>query len=402
MVIVGLIQLFFINSTPLSTVYAQELLPGTIKGIVSDRSTGRVISNASIDLFQNDVSVSGTTTEDDGAYFFSIPSGSYDLVVSKRGFKQSSVTITIAASETLTENISLSPIQTDNNVDQTVKSSGAQTGSSKTTTTVFGFINGTIVEAATGLAISNAIVALNKAGEEIVSGITPDNGVYFLEALPGEYTLSAQKQGFNTKLVDVSISAFDRTELEVPLVVEGAAEDDTPTPPPVTTPTLVPGESPIPTETPVPVVTPSPTATPDLFIELCEGGGNPGFMRVEPSVIMMQANTEASIKIVLLNDDFTDSLKSINDSDNRQRRRHIKRKIKRKRARACIADIKVECVKRSCKRLKLFRDTITTNKQGAAYMTIRTRDVKHERIAKLKFTAGDVVETVTVIILPNE
>lgn len=389
-----IMQIFFIHTTPLSKLYAQELVSGTVQGVVSDRSNGRVISNATIDLLQNNITVFTTTTVDDGSFLIDIPSGVYGLSVSKRGFNQSDTTITLAGTETITENVSLSPIVADNNVDQTTKSSGAQTGSSKTTTSVFGFINGTIIEAATGLSISKAVVSLKKDDKLIVSNVTPDDGAYFLETQPGEYTLTAEKDGFNTKLVDVSISVFNRSELDVALDVEGTVNG---TPTPVSSPTTVPGGSPTPTPTVTEVPVDTPTPTPDLFIELCEGGGNPGYMRVEPSVLMMQGNSQASIKITVLNDEFTDDLKSGTDSDNRQRRR----KIKRKRARACITDVKVEC-DRACKRLKLFKNIVTTNKQGAAHMTIRTRDVKINRFAKLKFTAGDLVETVTVIIMASD
>lgn len=389
-----MLQIFFIQTVPMAILYGQELVPGTIKGIVSDRATGRVISNANINLFQNDADVSSVTTGDDGAFIFLIPSGSYDLKAAKRGFREDSTIVTLAGSESITQNFSLSPIQADNNVDQTIKSSGAQTGSSKTTTSAFGFINGAIIESVTGLSVSFAFVSLNKAGEEVVFGVSSDDGAYFLEALPGEYVLAAKKEGFNTKLVDVSISAFGRTNLEVALDVEGGSVG---TPTPVTSPTIEPDVSltPTPTATSVPVETPIPTVTPEPFEDVCEGGGNPGFMRIKPAILSIRANSDASIKITLFKDEFGDDLKNENASDNRFRRR--------KRSKACVTDIKVECGSYSeCRKLKLFRNKITTDKQGVAHMVIRAKDVKRNSLATLKFTAGDLVKTFIVIILAND
>lgn len=353
-------------------VYAQSNELGSVAGVISSRSSGRMLSDAKVELLQNGVSVLSVTTLNDGSYGIEFPVGNYELLVSKRGFKTANSDITISSTETLTENIALTPIQAESSVDQTIKTSGAQTGSTKTTNSIFGFVNGEVKEAATGFSVLEALVSLSKAGNTIVSELTPEDGVYFFEVRPGKYVLSAEKEGFDKKSIEVSLSAFDRTVQDIALDVEGFPGEETPTP--------------TPTFTLTPTVTPDVTPTPFLGVG-CEGGGVPGFMRVDHRIIYMVAGSRRTIKIRVRKEGV--GQENIEESGFRDRRQW------------CVTNVNVECISgESCDKIELAREKIVTNRRGKARMVIRANpDIKG--VVKLKLIAGSVERIVTVIITPN-
>ena len=67
---------------------ASSIIPGFIKGKVTDRSTKAVLSKVAIELGLVDKVIASVETTDDGAYFMQVPQGDYTLKAKKEGFKE--------------------------------------------------------------------------------------------------------------------------------------------------------------------------------------------------------------------------------------------------------------------------------------------------------------------------
>lgn len=81
--------------------------PGFVKGLVSNSSTNERIVGASVGLNQSKKRVDSVETVDDGAYFFQVLPGSYDIVVDKSGFKTGRASVSVNAFETSSKNMDL-------------------------------------------------------------------------------------------------------------------------------------------------------------------------------------------------------------------------------------------------------------------------------------------------------
>ncbi|RRN77056.1 hypothetical protein EIM50_21540, partial [Pseudoxanthomonas sp. SGD-10] len=89
-----LLFIFFAN---LSISYAQQTY--TVSGIVSDAETGETLVGASVRIIGD--RQSGTTTNPYGFYSITLPSGSYEIIVSYIGYKAFSEKLNIAADQKL-------------------------------------------------------------------------------------------------------------------------------------------------------------------------------------------------------------------------------------------------------------------------------------------------------------
>lgn len=76
---------------------ASSGFPGFIKGVIKEETTGRPILNALIKLLDRNESFS---TQEDGAYFFELPSGNFTVEAKKEGFKTQKVSLIINSFET--------------------------------------------------------------------------------------------------------------------------------------------------------------------------------------------------------------------------------------------------------------------------------------------------------------
>jgi N-acetylneuraminic acid mutarotase len=80
---------------------------GTVSGTVTDAATGKAVSGAN-------VSVPGASgiTDASGSYSLSAPPGSYTMTVSAYGYTKATVSITITAGSTVTQDVQLTPVPT--------------------------------------------------------------------------------------------------------------------------------------------------------------------------------------------------------------------------------------------------------------------------------------------------
>jgi outer membrane receptor protein involved in Fe transport len=90
----------------LAPAFAQSSATGSISGVVT--SQGIPVASATVEL--RGVSTQRTTTDGQGRYgFTAVPSGEYQLIVTKGGFFQTIATVAVAAGAALTEDIALAP-----------------------------------------------------------------------------------------------------------------------------------------------------------------------------------------------------------------------------------------------------------------------------------------------------
>ncbi len=190
-------------------VMAQSALPGTIRGIVTDKSTNRPIKDSEVRLTQAGIVIGKLSTSRDGAFFIEAPAGDYNLSASKNGFRDIFSAVTIKSLEFLTNDISLVPVTTSNNGRQTAKSIGAQSGSSKNTLAVFCFLKGAVIDEKLSQNISGAAISLKRGETTLENSVTEDDGEFFFQVDPGDYSLSAEIEGFIKGSETVSLSAFE-------------------------------------------------------------------------------------------------------------------------------------------------------------------------------------------------
>ena len=150
----------------------------TLTGTVTDSTTDVVITDATVKLGENE-----TTTDSSGIYTFSgITTGTYTLSVTKTGYREYQVSITIVEGSN-TKNISLTASET-------------QTGS----------LSGTVKNGEA--ALDGVLVELQNVG----SYTTAADGAYsFSQVTYGNYTITATKSGYDNYSSSVTISASTNT-----------------------------------------------------------------------------------------------------------------------------------------------------------------------------------------------
>ncbi len=327
-------------------VNAQSSLTGTINGLITHSTNGKEISGASVELKRENEVVSSVLSSEEGQFTIIAPVGDYDLIVSKTGFKESLQEITILTNEISTFDFELSPILLENNANISTKRAGAQAAIFKESKDSFGFLSGVVVSETTELRIQGALVTLKNKADEIATDVTDRDGTFFIAAPSGEYDLFAEKGGFAKKRDIVLISAFNKTDHDIALLTNG----EEPTPTPDSSPTPVPGSTP--------------------EVEECEGGGIPSRIRVSTRLLIMKPIRDRIIRI----------------------------HVWKGRRKACVTDLKINCI-RGCEKIE-FEDTVTTNKEGLATLKISTLD-SEPGIAVLSITAGNLERKVRVVIRPS-
>jgi len=151
------------------------VLPGEIAGQVTDAKDGSPISGAQ-------VSDGSRTALSDTAGKYTIndvPPGSYQLVASKEGYEDSSLTVNVLSGSTAVANFSLSPI------------------------IVPGSITGSVTDAKDGLPIVGAVVT-----DGTRTATTDASGKYIIaDVPPGTYEVTAGKEGYQSLTSNVTVTS---------------------------------------------------------------------------------------------------------------------------------------------------------------------------------------------------
>jgi hypothetical protein len=155
-----------------------------VQGTVRNASNNQPIAGATISTANRT-----TTSRSDGTYTLdTVPAGQQTLTASATGFMSAQVTVMVIAHQTVTQDISLVPIQT-------------------------GAIQGIVRNASNGQPISGATISA--AGQ---SATSVSDGTYTLTNVPaGQQTLTASASGFITTQVMVTVIASQTVTQNVSL-----------------------------------------------------------------------------------------------------------------------------------------------------------------------------------------
>jgi hypothetical protein len=149
--------------------------PGTVKGVTKDTSSAP-LSGASVKAYKpgdRTNPLAQATSSGNGEYSVSIAAGSYDLVGSLAGYKDSEVlNLAVAAGAVTAQDIILKPDAPD------------------------GTVTGSVKERPGGAALSGAEVAGYVGGSKIGSATSDGSGAYSLGLPPGTYDIKATKSGY--------------------------------------------------------------------------------------------------------------------------------------------------------------------------------------------------------------
>lgn len=353
--LISLFGYFVISTCLLSNIHNQkhivfaqdvtkdDLTSGIIKGVITDKETGGVISKANVFLEQSNIVITSITTSIEGTYLFTVPAGEYDIKVNRSGFKRGNDIITVVDTDSITKNIELVPIKTSTDLNQSIKSTGTQLGTTKTTSSVFGFLSGSVFDKRTGSIVPEANVTVNRSTELVSSAITDVDGVYFFQLIPGTYSVLAEKEEIGTNTISVNVNAFEITGQDILL----AAAEETATPTPEATPT----PSPVPTETPIE--------------EVCI----PDSIGLLPATLTMNPGQTKRVRIKVGRD----------------------RKLF-----GCSVAVEVDC-QGNCDLFNGLKDSVVTNKRGVTFIKIQAKRGQLGS-AKIEFSVGDVRTVLPVII----
>ena len=154
-------------------------------------STGAVLVGATVDARsgknnQTGTIVASTKTDSNGVATLNLKKGDYTICISKKDFKTYYANYSVSSSKTTTANVT--PVKTNQFT-----------------------VSGTVKDAATGKAVSNAQVDArsgknNRTGTIVASTKTDNNGAYALNLPKGDYTLQITKKNFVGYFVNVALT----------------------------------------------------------------------------------------------------------------------------------------------------------------------------------------------------
>ncbi|MFH1134442.1 MAG: carboxypeptidase regulatory-like domain-containing protein, partial [Nanoarchaeota archaeon] len=163
-------------------------LNATIVGHTYDNATHLPLGNVTIAASGGSTTSWGNTTNDTGFFLLAVGAGNISYYAMRTGYHAILGNISIAAYETQTVDIYLSPVFA---------------GEGTTNAWVQGFV----FDNSTGFPLPNATVA---AGTQ--SGYTDDVGYYLFPTVSGNNTLVITKLGFNTHTENFTIRAYETVE----------------------------------------------------------------------------------------------------------------------------------------------------------------------------------------------
>ena len=154
-------------------------------------STGAVLVGATVDARsgknnQTGTIVASTKTDSNGVATLNLKKGDYTICISKKDFKTYYANYSVSSSKTATANVT--PVKTNQFT-----------------------VSGTVKDAATGKAVSNAQVDArsgknNRTGTIVASTKTDNKGAYALNLPKGDYTLQITKKNFVGYFVNVALT----------------------------------------------------------------------------------------------------------------------------------------------------------------------------------------------------
>jgi len=149
--------------------------PASLSGIVTDAQTGSSIAGALVQVFVvgTTISVKTTLTDATGQYrISSLPAGTYNILLSAKGFINQTVSITLISNEIKILDITLNP--------------------------KFAAIIGVVLDAKTGIRLANILIEVFNDQRVLVASILTDvNGQYKIFDLPeGKFTIKASSKDY--------------------------------------------------------------------------------------------------------------------------------------------------------------------------------------------------------------
>lgn len=173
-----------VSSDQTTTVnFSLETTVGILKGVVSDSSIQQPISGATVRLFFEESLISSAKTDSSGSYFFTgLDSGSYQLKVTKKNYKNQTKTIEFSKNTVKTVNFFLD--------------------------TKPGLVQGQVKDVVTNQFISGATVKLFSNAGLIGKTTTNTSGSYVFQGVdPGMYSMGVSKRGYiPVGKIDVQVS----------------------------------------------------------------------------------------------------------------------------------------------------------------------------------------------------
>ncbi|RLG23974.1 hypothetical protein DRN85_08405, partial [Methanosarcinales archaeon] len=167
-----------------TTVYNISMEPatGTVEGIVTDNSTGALLSGVSVSI-----SNQNTLTNISGDYSLTIGTGEHFIVATKTGYENYVENITVMPGQTIQHNITLTPIPPGVLFEN-------------------GTVTGIVKDNETNLPIENVSVTI--AG---ITDLTDVNGFYNISMIEGIHNIVAAKQDYENYISEVNIIANNIT-----------------------------------------------------------------------------------------------------------------------------------------------------------------------------------------------
>lgn len=179
--------------------FVLRVSPGTIFGKVTDQATGDPIIGANVNILDQIGQVIATTaTNTLGNYFVDrLAAGSYTVSVTKNSYAKKTMGAIVQTGELTNVNIALS------------RSTGSIMG---------------ILRDVEGNRIENIVIGvriLDQKGLLLQSTVaSPDSEFSFLNVSPGQYLISISAEGFQSKVVPVTVVGGETSELDITLFQE--------------------------------------------------------------------------------------------------------------------------------------------------------------------------------------
>lgn len=172
-----------------------EPATGTLNGTVTD-AAGTAIGNATVFVSENESLVTNTTTAPDGNYSLELETGTYDLRVEADNYDNG-----YAENVSITEN---ETTRADFQLNETV---------------LTGTLNGTVTDDS-GTPIENATVSVSENESFVTNTTTASDGTYSLEVETGNYSVSADTDGYDRETKNATITENVTTTIDFALTSE--------------------------------------------------------------------------------------------------------------------------------------------------------------------------------------
>jgi len=173
--------------------------PGEVSGIVTDLSTGTPIAGATVEILDDNIFITSTLTESNGAYQISgLTPGSYIMHVHASGYQLGVVGAVIESGQTTTVNFSL-------------ESNPAT-------------VEGTVISTVDGLPIAGTLIEVIEDSFILASTLTDSSGAYSITGLfSGTFTMHAHATNYQTGAENVTLTAGHTTTVNFSLASNPAA-----------------------------------------------------------------------------------------------------------------------------------------------------------------------------------